>query len=204
MSNNIKTKKLFSFKRCPYAIRARMILKLCGIGYDLIEVDLKNKPKELIKASAKATVPVLILESNEVIDESIEIIKYALLKSPESSLNIHEKHNIKTAKDLISENDSYFKYYLDRYKYHIRYLENSKLFYRQKAEVFLTKLEAILANKNNIFLLGKNLKYLDIVIFPFVRQFCYVDEKWFKNDIKYQNLMKWLNTMEDKRNSIDK
>ena len=189
-----------------------MILKLCSIDYELVEVDLKNKPKELIDISPKATVPVLVLKNGEIIDESIKIIQYTLANNPKSSLNILNKDK-KTVEVLISENDNYFKYYLDKYKYHVRFPENTQLFYRQKAEVFLEKLENILKikskdkpdlnNKAHQFLLGKELKYLDIAIFPFVRQFCYVDEKWFKAEIRYRNLVKWLCYLESLRNYID-
>jgi len=213
-------KKLFSFKRCPYAIRARMILNLCKIDYELIEIDLKNKPKELIEISTKATVPVLVLEDGKIIDESIEIIKYSLTANNSnnfnSSLNIVNEDNKKIAEALVSENDDYFKYYLDRYKYYVRFPENDQLFYRQKAEIFLKKLEDMLKmdlkekgneldlnNKEQQFLLGRELKYLDIAIFPFVRQFCYVNEKWFKKEDKYKNLNKWLKYFEELRNSID-
>ena len=214
-------KKLFSFKRCPYAIRTRMVLKLCKINYELIEVDLKNKPEELIKISPKATVPVFILENGVVIDESIKIIQYALGHKPESLLNIafntnKDRNKIVESEDLIFENDVYFKHYLDRYKYHVRFPENNQLFYRQKAELFLEKLEKMLKmslkekdnlelnHKEHQFLLGKELKYIDIAIFPFVRQFCYVDDKWFKKEDKYKNLVKWLGVLENLRNYLDK
>jgi glutathione S-transferase len=200
----MSSKKLFSFKRCPYAIRARMVLKLCKLDYELVEVDLKNKPQELIRISQKATVPVLVLEDEKIIDESIEIIRYALANNPESPLNIYDKNDKKIAELLIAENDSYFKFYLDKYKYYTRFPENNQLFYRQKAEVFLTKLDNMFDSKNSNFLLGKEIKYLDISIFPFVRQFCYVNEHWFREVSTYKNLILWLKNLENKRNIIDK
>jgi glutathione S-transferase len=191
-----------------------MILNLCKINYELIEVDLKNKPKELIEISQKGTVPVLVLEDGKVIDESVDIIEHYLANEPNSSLNICNEDDRKIAQSLITQNDSYFKYYLDRYKYHVRFPENDQLFYRQKAELFLDKLENFLKidlkdnqlsddKKDDQFLLGRELKYLDIVIFPFVRQFCYVDQKWFKQEGKYKNLNKWLKYLEDLRDYVD-
>ncbi|MDA9818355.1 glutathione S-transferase N-terminal domain-containing protein [Flavobacteriaceae bacterium] len=190
-------KKLFSFRRCPYAIRARMALKECKINYELIEVDLKNKPTELIKISPKGTVPVLVLENQKIIDESIDIIQYALANNQESSLNIIDDNNKKIAENLIAENDNSFKKNLDKYKYHVRYPENTQLFYRQESEVFLEKLEDKFDNGNNKFLLGKTMKYVDIAIAPFIRQFCYVNEKWFRNS-KYINILNWLDYLEKK------
>jgi glutathione S-transferase len=177
---------LYSFKRCPYAIRARMVIRHCGFLVEIKEVDLKNKPIELIKISPKATVPVLQLESGKVIDQSLEIIKYVLGETKNSDL-IPEA--ILEGEKLIEENDQYFKIYLDKYKYPQRFPENSAVNYRENGEVFLKKLEEILSQRK--FLCGANISYIDIAIFPFIRQFAMVDPAWFDNS-QYKNLRNWL------------
>lgn len=182
---------LYSYRRCPYAMRARMALKYAGISVEIIEISLKNKPAEMLKASLKGTVPVLVINnstggtqaSSTVIDESLQIIKWALANNdPDNWLN-------NTADDLISENDSSFKQALDRYKYAIRFPEKSPLAHRADGEVFLLKLEALLNHDN--FLSGQQIGLADIAIFPFVRQFAGVDTAWFET-APYPKLRAWL------------
>ena len=199
--------QLYSFRRCPYAMRARMAILYSQIKVELREVVLKDKPSAMLEASSKATVPVLVLTDATVIDESLEIMRWSLnqhdpddwLLSNAHSTDIHgtilhkcitqntdEQNNINA---LIRQNDNIFKIHLDHYKYSERFPEHSILYYRQKAELFLQQLEHLL--QQNIFLFGKTACLADIAIFPFIRQFAYVDIKWFDNS-PYPKLVKWL------------
>lgn len=176
---------LYTFRRCPYAIRARLAIAYTGICVELREVELKNKPQQLLALSPKATVPVLLLENGTVIDESLDIMRWALAcNDPERWLAIDAAGN-----QLIEWNDGAFKYFLDRYKYADRYPEFSAHHYRQQAEAFLTELENRLADFKH--LCGNDFSLADAAIFPFVRQFAGVDEEWFQNSL-YQRLKQWL------------
>lgn len=177
---------LYSFRRCPYAIRTRMIINYCHFPVEIIEIDLKNKPAKLIEISRKATVPVLHLQDGKVIDESRDIIKYVLDETKNEDLIPTDKEE---GEKLIDENDNYFKIYLDKYKYPDRQTEDSSQNHRQKAEIFLKKLEEIL-NKSK-FLFQSKISYIDICILPFIRQFAFVDKVWFDNS-EYKNLKIWL------------
>lgn len=172
---------LYSFRRCPYAMRARMALYSAGIQVDIVEVALKEKPKEMLALSAKGTVPVLLLEDGRVLDESLAIMDWALARNdPDnwlpSSLPDEEK---KLHVDLIAENDSTFKSALDRYKYPQRFPEQDCANARNDGLVFLTRLDARLSRQPCLF--GQTATYADIAIFPFVRQFANTDFEWLKN-----------------------
>jgi glutathione S-transferase len=128
---------LYSFRRCPYAMRARMALAAAGTGVMLREVLLKDKPAELLVASPKATVPVLVLSDGRVIEESLDVMRWALEHSdPLSWLD-----DASLDSDWISECDGDFKHWLDRYKYAERYPEHTAEDYRKNAEGFIQKLE---------------------------------------------------------------
>ncbi len=175
---------LYSYRRCPYAIRARMALRVAGIEVEIREISLREKPMHMLQASPKGTVPVLILQDGTVIDESLDIMLFGLQKhAPEAFLDA-------AFRPLISENDSSFKQALDRYKYPERHKERSQLAYRAQGEVFLKKLETLLEQK--YFLLKATPSLADIAIFPFVRQFAAVDAAWFEQ-CKYPKLRAWLN-----------
>src|ERR1700760_4305423 len=112
---------LYTFRRCPYAMRARLALDVSGEAYEPREVALRNKPPEMLKASAKATVPVLVLPDGEVIDESLEIMLWALNRNdPEGWLTPDPDSRDRTRR-LIDRFDSHFKQHLDRYKYPTRF-----------------------------------------------------------------------------------
>ena len=152
---------------------------------EIREISLRNRPKELYKASSKGTVPVLITPENVVIDESLDIILWVLKKSSiQSWLPENHFRHMK----LIEQNDFKFKKWLDRYKYHDRYPENTKIFYRQKCCNYLNIYEKKLSEKK--YLLSDNIKISDISIFPFIRQFANVDLDWFQNE--YVKLAFWL------------
>ena len=178
---------LYSFRRCPFAIRARMAIHYAGIEVELREVQLWNKPQAMLAVSAKATVPVLVLSNGEVIDESIDIMRWAL------DHNDPDQWWLKTlsgaSQELVRQCDFDFKIHLDHYKYADRFPENPASYYRQQAEGFLLELEQKLAK--HPYLLGRQLTLADIAIFPFIRQFAMVDKPWF-DQAPYPGLQKWL------------
>jgi len=164
---------LYSFRRCPFAIRARWALKMCELEVEIREIDLKNKPLELIKNSASTTVPLLILNNGEVIEESLDIIIWALKTSPKSYT---EKYFNKSFREIIletiHENDYVFKYHLDRFKYDSRFNTNEKEYHFKKAKKFLKKLNISLSQTNkNRWLIGDQESIADWCIWPFIRQF---------------------------------
>jgi glutathione S-transferase len=182
---------LYSFRRCPYAMRARLVLQLClpESCLELREVVLKNKPQAMLDISPKATVPVLQLADGTVIDESIDIIHWALNQNSELKDKLYSAA-VKTETDqLITTNDGDFKWALDRYKYSDRF-EHDEDYYREKAHGFL----AVLENKitQHGFIMGDTITLADLAIFPFVRQFAHVDKKWFEQKTEYKQLNQWL------------
>jgi glutathione S-transferase len=179
---------LYSYRRCPYAMRARMALKLANIEVEIREISLREKPAHMLQASPKATVPVLILADGKIIDESLEIMHFALKRNPLGS-NIHAG-----CRPLILENDTCFKQALDAYKYPERHRKLTQQQHRAGGEVFLQKLENLL--QKNMYLLDENFGLQDIAIFPFIRQFAAVDSAWFEN-ANYPKLRAWLNEWVD-------
>lgn len=178
---------LYSFRRCPYAMRARLGLLFAEQQVELREVVLKNKPPQMLDISSKGTVPVLQLADGTVIEQSREIMLWALeQKDPQNLLD----KTVRTEADaLIDQNDNEFKYWLDRYKYADRHLERTQEEYRQRGEVFLQQLEKQL--KKHTYLLGDKVTVADIGIMPFVRQFAHVDREVFYG-LPYPNLQCWL------------
>jgi glutathione S-transferase len=177
---------LFSFRRCPYAMRARMAIAVSGVEVALREVVLRDKPAEMIAASPKSTVPVLIVPDGRVIDESLDIMHWALgTNDPENWLEGEDKM-------LIAHNDGPFKAALDRYKYPHRYGIIDAEPYRNEGMTFLAALNDRLADQ--AWLYGDRLGLSDIAIFPFVRQFAATDQIWFE-DQPINNLKIWLNSL---------
>ncbi len=181
---------LYSFRRCPYAMRARFAITLTNRTVELREVVLKNKPQALKAASAKATVPVLVTETGEVIDESLDIMRWALLSSTESTKRWLPTQQQEAIAALVKHNDSLFKEQLDRYKYADRHPEHSAEYYRQQALVFIQQLDDLLGK--NTFLFSDTMLWADIAIFPFIRQFSMVDNPWF-TQTPFTNVQRWLN-----------
>ncbi|MDC2972174.1 glutathione S-transferase N-terminal domain-containing protein [Gammaproteobacteria bacterium] len=179
---------LYSFIRCPYAMRARMALKLTNTKCEIREVRLNNKPKQMIDKSPKGTVPVLVLEK-EVIDESNDIIEWAL-----SSNNIFEGNldndQIDLTNNLIELFDSKFKYNLDRYKYATRYENINKDKHKKECLEILINLENLISNEG--WILGSKINKLDISILPFIRQFRIADIEWFDKQNKIKGVQKIL------------
>jgi len=177
---------LYSYRRCPYAMRARMALSYAGIPVEIREISLKQKPAHMLQVSPKGTVPVLVLPDGQVIEQSLEIMHWALQQhDADGWLSADPQH----AALLIAENDGSFKQHLDRYKYAIRFPEHSAEHYRAQGELFLAKLEQRL--QQSTFLLGDEISFADIAIFPFIRQFAAVDHDWFEST-GYIKLKSWL------------
>jgi glutathione S-transferase len=176
---------LYSFRRCPFAMRARMALFHCGIKPELREVKLSDMPKALLTLSAKATVPVLQLSEGRVIDESIDIMRWALSISDPS----HWLGNSHISDQLIEDIDNNFKPLLDKYKYADRHVESSQLEHRQNAESFIKLLDERL--NLHLYLVDDQIRLADIAIFPFIRQFAGVEPNWFFKS-NYSAVIRWL------------
>ena len=181
---------LYSFRRCPYAMRARMAIFVSGQTCELREVVLRDKPAEMVAASPKATVPVLVLPDGRVVDESIRIMKWALGKSdPGGWLSPSVGDSGPAIESLVRENDTTFKYHLDRYKYPNRYDDADPGPHRENGLRFLATLEERLRITG--FLCDDRLSFADVAIAPFVRQFAYVDKSWF-DTLEMPALQRWL------------
>ena len=183
--------RLYSCRRGPYAMRARLAIVLAELKVELREIVLKNKPAQMLAISPKGTVPVLELvetdgSSRRVIEESRDILQWALEQhDPQAVLDVEPA----SAQALIEQNDNEFKHWLDRYKYSDRYPELSQLEYRERGELFLQVLETLLAKHR--YLLGDTISSADIGIMPFVRQFAHVDQEVFYQ-LPYPHLQQWL------------
>lgn len=177
---------LYSFRRCPYAMRARLALTYSQQSVQLREIILKEKPAEMLQLSTKGTVPILQLSNGEILEESLDIMVWALSKNdPDNWL----ADNIQNMLALIDINDFEFKEWLDKYKYADRFPNNSEAYYREQCEYFLVRLEKQLQVNNYLF--SKQISLADIAIFPFIRQFAAVDKQWFQQS-PYPFLQKWL------------
>ena len=183
---------LYSYRRCPYAMRARIALTMAEIKIEIREISLREKPAHMLQVSPKGTVPVLILQDGTVLEQSLAIMQWALQQNDPQGLL---KSDFKMTHALIAENDSHFKQALDGYKYPERNLQKAQIEHRKNGEVFLQKLESQLLTSP--YLLGQNPSLADIAIFPFVRQFVAVDNAWFDGgDMQrppYLKLHDWLN-----------
>lgn len=176
---------LYSFRRCPYAMRARLALRYSCVPVQIVEVSLKAKPAEMLALSPKGTVPVLSV-GGRVIEESLEIMQWALAQHDPDDWLLQGDPRVL---DLITENDQVFKHHLNRYKYAERYPEQPMEHYRAEGEVFLQTLEGLLAE--NDYLLAEQLSLADVALAPFVRQFDHVDREWFAGT-PYRQLQAWL------------
>ena len=188
MSNPSKP-VLYSFRRCPYAMRARLALCASGTECELREVVLRDKPEAMLMASSKATVPVLEVTPGTVIDESLSIMLWSLRRcDPEGWMN-PDAVSLEQMMALIEEADSDFKSNLDRYKYPNRYEDANAEHYRSQGEKFLSKLDMML--KHSPYLFGSRICLADMAIAPFIRQFANTDRDWF-DATPYHALQRWL------------
>ena len=196
---------LYSFRRCPYAMRARLALLISGVAYELREVLLRDKPPELLAASPKGTVPVLVLPTGEVIDQSLDIMLWALRQADPQGWLTPLGGRSEDMGVLIAANDGPFKQQLDRYKYPNRYAQGhvqalaqpqaqeadeaafAKL-QRDAAACWLAELELRLAEG---WLMGNAPSLADMALLPFIRQFAHTDAAWFAAQA-WPRLAAWL------------
>jgi len=179
---------LYSFRRCPYAMRARMTLYQAGVQCEIVEVELKAKPAAMLALSPKGSVPVLQLPSGEVLDESLDIMHWALTQNDPA----HWLSSSAITQSLIDENDTDFKSNLDRYKYPQRFPDGNSLTARDQGFGFLRKLQAQL--NGNDYLLGSQVSFVDIAVFPFIRQFANTDVQWFAAQ-DLPGVQRWLDSL---------
>ena len=189
MDANKKYPILYSFRRCPYAMRARLAIKASGLIVEIREVELKNKPKEFLNISPKATVPIVCISSKQIIEESLDIMEWALKINDPLKLLKNEKLNRIEIHSILNKLENEFKQNLDRYKYSSRFdLPNPKL-YRDKNLQTLNEFNNLLQNNKGIC--SSNLSLLDYAVFPFIRQFRNVNSVWF-DSLELKFLQTWL------------
>lgn len=183
---------LYSFRRCPYAMRARMAIVSAGIKVELREVVLRDKPLGMLEASAKGTVPVMLPEGEggqgdaPVIDESLDVMLWALEQNDPDGWLLPDRATMMT---LIADIDGPFKHHLDRFKYATRYEDADPVAHRTEAEPYLNALDARLHQHTH--LMENRASLADIAIFPFIRQFAGAAGDWFSAD-RFPELKPWL------------
>jgi glutathione S-transferase len=177
---------LYSFRRCPYAMRARMAVAVSAVQVELREIVLRDKPAEMLEASPKGTVPVLVLPDGRVLDESLDIMRWALVQSDPLGWLAHDDQN------LVLATDGPFKKALDRYKYPYRYDLTDGTAHRDAALAHLGDLNDLLSAAP--YLGGARPAFTDIAIFPFVRQFAATDAIWFAA-LPLPALQSWLSAL---------
>ena len=165
---------LYTYRRCPYAMRARMALKYAGIDVEHREIELRNKPRTMLLASPKGTVPVLCM-GDAVLDQSVDIMRWAIKQSdPAGWGNVDDA----IAQAWIDKNDGPYKVLLDQYKYPNRFPElDPEIVLNEALQTMLLPMEQAL--QNSPYLLGDKITWVDIAIFPFIRQFSMVDSSKF-------------------------
>ena len=179
---------LYSFRRCPYAMRARLVLEASDFTYEHREILLRDKPEEMIAASPKATVPVLVMADGTVLEQSRDIMEWTLIRSDPRNWRPKTGSQLGQMNALIDQNDGPFKDHLDRYKYGNRYEDVDPLAHRDAAAQHLHGLNDRLKDG---YLLGAVQSQADIAIFPFVRQFANHDRAWFDAQ-PWPDLLSWL------------
>ena len=180
---------LYTFRRCPYAMRARMAVMRSGVTCELREVVLRDKPAAMLELSPKGTVPVLHLPDGSVLEESLDVMHWALATNdPDNWLE-----TVDASAGFIRQLDGNFKSVLDHYKYYANYPTRSQSDYRDEGTLFLALLEEKLGANGGVGLFGPRITLPDIAAFPFVRQFAYVDKDWFDR-APYPLLQAWLKT----------
>lgn len=181
---------LYSFRRCPYAMRARLAIAVSGQSVELREVVLRAKPAAMLAASPKATVPVLVQPGGEIVDESLDIMLWALRQRDPENWLAPDHGTVAQMMDLIRECDGAFKQKLDRYKYPQRFELSSGEDDRDAALPWLGHLDGTLSDTR--FLFGDTASLADMAILPFIRQFAHTDKAWFEQ-YTGARLQRWLN-----------
>lgn len=190
---------LYTFRRCPYAMRARLAIEASGLQVEHREVVLRNKPAEMLAASPKGTVPVLVLPGDEVIDESLDVMLWALRQNDPQQWLASQRTSFDDMLTLVAGNDGSFKHSLDRYKYPNRYPEEASasqadfaVHHRNEAAHWLAQLDARLGDG---WLSGARASVADMAILPFIRQFAHTDPDWFAAQ-PWARLKDWLTAFE--------
>lgn len=181
---------LYSLRRCPYCIRARLGLLLAEQSVLLRDVVMKNKPAKMLVISPKGTVPVLQLANSSVIDESLDIMLWALTQNdPNNLLDREHPDALAEMKALITHNDNDFVNALEKYKTAARYHHSDEIDHRQQCERFIAQLEHRLSQHQ--FIMGDTPSLVDYAVLPFIRQFSRVDRQWYLS-APYPHLQRWL------------
>ena len=180
---------LYSFRRCPYAMRARMAISVSGRVCRLREVVLRDKPSEMLAASPKGTVPVVVTPGGDVIEESLDVITWALTHNDPQNWLSPEQGSAEEMHALIAQCDGPFKHALDRYKYSGRYDGVDPAGQRDLGAQFLATLDNRLSTHPHLF--GTRICLADIAIFPFIRQFANTDRDWFDTQ-HLPHIQAWL------------
>ena len=190
---------LYSFRRCPYAMRARLALAASGQVCELREVVLAHKPDALLQSSPKGTVPILIASDGKVSDQSLDIMLWALRRNdPDHWLSAgnpapHGEHTMTAMLAQVARCDGDFKFHLDRYKYPNRQAEPNAALHRAAAAQFADELNTRLGSQR--YLGGAGFGLADAAIAPFVRQFAHTDPAWFAAQ-SWHPLQVWLQEFE--------
>ncbi|MEJ6714330.1 MAG: glutathione S-transferase [Rhodobacterales bacterium] len=180
---------LYSFRRCPYAMRARLAIAAAGVQCELREVLLRDKAPEFLETSPKATVPVVVMPDGQVIDQSLDVMLWALAQNDPAEWLIAPQGKLADMLDLIAQADGDFKTNLDHYKYVSRDPDSDGTTARDAASVFLHALNSRLSQHS--FLFGDRTALSDMAIAPFVRQLAAVDQVWFDSQ-PWIHLKRWL------------
>lgn len=181
---------LYSLRQCPYAMRARMGLLLAKQPVILRDIVMNNIPTQMLAVSPKGTVPVLVLNNSSVIDQSLDIMLWALKRNdPDDLLFKNQPDTLKNMLTLINRNDNEFVEALKKYKAAARYHDNNVVICRQQCEYFINYLEQSLTEYN--FLMGDSASLVDFALLPFIRQFSRVERKWYLQ-APYPKLQRWL------------
>ena len=181
---------LYSLQNCPYAMRARLALLLARQTVQIRAITMKDKPAKMLQASPKGTVPVLVIEEDQVVDESLDIMLWALNRNdPENLLYTHDEKALPEMLKVIAENDTKFKPNLEKYKRAKRFHGDDENDCRLECESFVQRLEQRLSQHE--FMMGATASLLDYALLPFIRQFSRVNKAEFAHE-RYTNLRRWL------------
>ncbi len=180
----------YSLQHCPYAMRARIALMKANRMVRLRPIKLNNKPKEMLKASPKGTVPVLVVAKRFVIDESLEVMLWALAQNdPQDLLRSNQEGALSTILEIIGHFDTEFVPALEAYSCAKRYHANNLDECRQACQFHIQKLEDRL--QAHRFLFSDSESLLDIALMPFIRKFARIEKRWFRSS-PYPNVRLWL------------
>lgn len=193
MAKTAERPVFYSFRRCPYAIRARLAVASSGVETELREILLRDKAPEFLEASPKGTVPVMVLPDGTVLEESLDVMQWALgLNDPENLLAADSGQRA-DMRVLVERCESEFKPHLDRFKYHVRYENVDPEAEREIASRYLWELQGRLKGQDYLF--GDRISFADIGIAPFVRQFANSSRDWFEGQ-DWPDLLAWLRAFE--------